>query len=132
MEYWQWTGYRILKHYVNLCNNFAFGIIHCERVCLEIFWNADGKNEYQRKTSLRNIVFCNKIYQWYKSLPRSLFRKCWSCMLIAWINTILAGTEAATWYVLVKKLFLKISQYSQENTYAGVFFNKVAGSLQLY
>ena len=53
-------------------------------------------------------------------------------MLIAWINTILAGTEAATWYVLVKKLFLKISQYSQENTYAGVFFNKVAGSLQLY
>ena len=53
-------------------------------------------------------------------------------MLIAWINTILAGTEAATWYVLVKKLFLKISQYSQENTYAGVFFNKVAGGLQLY
>ena len=36
--------------------------------------------------------------------------------------------EAASGGVLYKKLFLKISQYSQEKTYIGVsLFNKVAG-----
>ena len=32
----------------------------------------------------------------------------------------------------VKKVFLEISQNSLENTYARVFFNKVAGMRQLY
>ena len=43
-------------------------------------------------------------------------------------------TEAAAGGVLYKKMFLKISQNSQENTCSRVsFFNKVAGlSLQLY
>ena len=35
--------------------------------------------------------------------------------------------EAATGGVLHKKVFLKISQNSRENTCARVFFNKVAG-----
>ena len=37
------------------------------------------------------------------------------------------GSEAATGDVLLKKLFLKISQYSQENTCVESLFNKVAG-----
>ena len=42
-------------------------------------------------------------------------------------------TKAATGGVLQKILFLNISQNSQENTFARVSFNKVAGfSLQLY
>ena len=36
-------------------------------------------------------------------------------------------SEAATWGVLWKKVFLEISQNSQENTCARVLFNKVAG-----
>ena len=36
-------------------------------------------------------------------------------------------TEAATGAVLFKKVFLKISQNSQENTCASLFLNKVAG-----
>ena len=35
--------------------------------------------------------------------------------------------EAATGGVLLNKVFLKISQYSQENTFAGLFFDEVAG-----
>ena len=31
-------------------------------------------------------------------------------------------TEATTGHVLQKKLFLKISKYSQENTYVGILF----------
>ena len=37
------------------------------------------------------------------------------------------GHEATTKGVLRKKMFLKISQNSQENTCAGFFFKKVAG-----
>ena len=36
-------------------------------------------------------------------------------------------SKAVTRDVMQKKLFLKISQYSQENTCVGVFFNKVTG-----
>ena len=36
-------------------------------------------------------------------------------------------TEAITWRCSVRKLFLEVSQKSQENTCARVFFNKVAG-----
>ena len=39
---------------------------------------------------------------------------------------------AATGGVLSKKVFLRISQNSQENTCASLFFNKVAGGLLLY
>ena len=42
------------------------------------------------------------------------------------------NTEAATRCVLCKKVFLEISQNSQENTYARVFFfDKTAGLLHL-
>ena len=37
------------------------------------------------------------------------------------------SSEGATTEDLYKKLFLKISQYSLDNTYVGVSFNKVAG-----
>ena len=37
------------------------------------------------------------------------------------------GLEAATRGVLQEKVFLEISQNSQENTNASLFFNKVAG-----
>ena len=40
-------------------------------------------------------------------------------------------SEAAIGGILRKKVFLKISKISQENTCASLFFNKVAG-LQLY
>ena len=39
------------------------------------------------------------------------------------------GTEAATDGVLQKKVFLKISPNSQENTSVGVSFDKVAGQV---
>ena len=42
-------------------------------------------------------------------------------------------TEAVVLRCSVEKVFLEISQNSQENTCASVsFFNKVAGGLQLY
>ena len=52
-----------------------------------------------------------------------------SCLITFFENTDAAalGVEAVTRGVLLKKVFLKISQTSQENTFGGVFFNKVAG-----
>ena len=44
---------------------------------------------------------------------------------------VTVSSKAATRVVLYKKLFLKISQYSQENPYVGVSFNKVA-DLQVF
>ena len=42
------------------------------------------------------------------------------------------ATKAVVWRCSAKKVFLKISQNSQENTCASLFFNKVAGlSLQI-
>ena len=51
--------------------------------------------------------------------------------MFAWfLNTPLV-LETATG-ILQKKLFLKISQYSQENTYARAFFHKVAGLFRVF
>ena len=47
------------------------------------------------------------------------------CILIS--QCMLLNPEAAIGGVLLKKLFLKLSQYSQVNNCVGVFFNKVAG-----
>ena len=52
-----------------------------------------------------------------------------NCLITFFENTDAAalGVEAVTRGVLLKKVFLKISQTSQENTFGGVFLNKVAG-----
>ena len=47
------------------------------------------------------------------------------CFLIS--QCMLLNPEAAIGGVLKKKLFLKLSQYSQENSCVGIFFNKVSG-----
>ena len=43
------------------------------------------------------------------------------------LATTWESSEEVSWRCSVKKVFLKISQYSQENTCVGVSFNKVAG-----
>ena len=48
------------------------------------------------------------------------------------ITITLSSTEAVVQSCSVEKLFLEISQNLRENTCASLFFNKVAGGLQLY
>ena len=66
----------------------------------------------------------------------SYYRQLWSLSLlfqfelfkVIWIGLFLYHqTKAATGGVLQEKAFIKILQYSQENTCARVFFNKVSG-----
>ena len=52
--------------------------------------------------------------------------------ILIFIGKLVMDTETATRGALLKKVFLEISQNSQETPVQGSFFNKVAWGLQLY
>ena len=62
------------------------------------------------------------------SLLFSILRK----LHFFYVGKLTEISEAAIRGVLCKKVFLEISQNSQENTGAGVSFNKIADLVQLY
>ena len=69
----------------------------------------------------------NLLMQWYEFKKSLKHRFMVQTYHKTSMNLSCTSREAATGGVLWKKLFLKISQYSQENTCVGVSFNKTAG-----
>ena len=86
-----------------------------------------------RKSTLKNIVYdCTFGAYWYinsKINWERIFKRLHKCAISFWDSVKKFARSHQSWSA--KKMFLKILQYSQENTYVGVFFNKVAG-LQVF
>ena len=87
-----------------------------------------------RKSTLKNIVYDCTFWAlyWYinsKINWERIFKRLHKWAIYFWDSVKKFARSHHSWSA--KKMFLKILQYSQENTYVGVFFNKVAG-LQVF
>ena len=99
------TGANPLPLFVNLPLTFDF-FLTC--TC---FISESAKQTIKLNQSKFLVTFCSKLFYWRLSLKCAAIHR----------KPII---EAATIGVLQKELFLKIPQYSQENTILGVSFKK--------
>ena len=80
-------------------------------------------NEHHHKYFSVDVAFCNYFVTMQEEPMKSSFTKNkWNWNYADFTDLVLILPEAATEGILLKQVFLKISQYSQENTYAMIYF----------